>query len=267
VRRWETENANKTEGTAFANDTVGNSDLAHSSNGHKLTPVVTLTTRPATGLRPAVAQDPVVLHMAAGNGRSVQSSPAQLHEVSSRSVISTTPATGGHIIFRDVEFAYRGSGPILERLNLEIQPGEKISLIGKSGSGKTTLLRLLLGFLQPQKGTILVDGTDVGTLTDKNEFRRQFGMVSQHDFFFNMSIKENMLFGLSEQRSDEEITRALQLVNLWDDVTKLDQGLLATYSDNLFPGGQKQRDGSFRSQARQFSNCCLHLLGPRNLRI
>ncbi len=72
---------------------------------------------------------------------------------------------------------------------------------------------------------ILVDGTDVGTLTDKNEFRRQFGMVSQHDFFFNMSIKENMLFGLSEQRSDEEITRALQLVNLWDDVTKLDQGL------------------------------------------
>ena len=91
---------------------------------------------------------------------------------------------------------------------------------------------------------------DVGSLTDKNEFRRQFGMVSQHDFFFNMTIKENMLFGLSEQRSDEEITRALQLVNLWDDVTKLDQGLLATYSDNLFSGGQKQRFFIARSLLR-----------------
>ena len=83
-----------------------------------------------TGLRRAI--EPVVLHAAAGNGRSVQLSSTQLHDVSSR-VVSTTPATTGHIIFRDVEFAYRGSGPILAGLNLEIQPGEKISLIGKSG--------------------------------------------------------------------------------------------------------------------------------------
>jgi ABC-type bacteriocin/lantibiotic exporter with double-glycine peptidase domain len=212
----------------------------------------------ATAARPAIDQKAIVLQAAAGYGRNagsvaeplaVQLSPGQLHEVAPRSV-SSKPTTGGHIIFRDVEFAYRDCGPVLEGLNLEIQPGEKISLIGKSGSGKTTMLRLLLGFLQPQKGTILVDGVDVAGLHDKDAFRRQFGVVSQQDFFFNMSIRENMLFGLSEPRSDEEITRALQLVNLWDEVSKLDQTLLATYSDNLFSGGQKQRFFIARSLLR-----------------
>lgn len=200
----------------------------------------------ATGLRQAIDQEVVTLQAAAGNGRNIstaQLSPGQHHNISPPSVVSPNLnlSTGGHIIFRDVEFAYRGGGPILQGLNLEIQPGEKISLIGKSGSGKTTLLRLLLGFLQPQKGTILVDDVDLGSLKDKNAFRRQFGMVSQHDFFFDMSIKENMLFGLSEPRSDEEITQALRLVNLWDDVSKLDKGIHSRYSDNLFSGGQKQR--------------------------
>ena len=215
----------------------------------------------ATDLRPAIDQQTIVLHAAAGNGRNistveeqlaVQLSPAQLHDAQPRSVLSpnSDSSTGGHIIFRDVEFAYRGSGSVLEGVNLEIQPGEKISLIGKSGSGKTTLLRLLLGFLQPQKGTILVDGVDVGSLKDKNAFRRQFGMVSQQDFFFDMTIKENMLFGLSEPRSDEEMTRALQLVNLWDDLSKSDQGIHARYSDNLFSGGQKQRFFIARSLLR-----------------
>ncbi|HMG73601.1 MAG TPA: ABC transporter ATP-binding protein [Pyrinomonadaceae bacterium] len=214
----------------------------------------------ATDSPPAIDQQPIVLHAAAGNGRNISSvgeqavqlSRGQLPDVSSRSVVSPSAnsSPGGHIIFRDVEFAYRGRGPVLEGLHLEIQPGEKISLIGKSGSGKTTLLRLLLGFLQPQKGTILVDGVDIGSLKDKNEFRRQFGMVSQHDFFFDMTIKENMLFGLSELRSNEEITRALQLVNLWNDVSKLDQGIHASYSDNLFSGGQKQRFFIARSLLR-----------------
>lgn len=215
----------------------------------------------ATDLRPAIDRPAIVLHAAAGNGRNistveeqlaVQLSPGQLHDASPRSVFSpnSNSSPGGHIIFRDVEFAYRGGDSVLEELNLEIQPGEKISLIGKSGAGKTTLLRLLLGFLKPQKGTILVDGVDVGSLKDKNAFRRQFGMVSQQDFFFDMTIKENLLFGLLEPRSDEEMTRALQLVNLWDDVSKSDQGIHARYSDNLFSGGQKQRFFIARSLLR-----------------
>ena len=82
----------------------------------------------------------------------------------------------GRIQFEDVTFAYQGSDPVIDGLSLEIMPGEKISLIGRSGVGKTTLLRLLLGFLTPQKGRILVDGHDISTLS-KNAYRRQIGVV------------------------------------------------------------------------------------------
>lgn len=91
---------------------------------------------------------------------------------------------------------------------------------------------------------------DATRLSDKNAFRRQFGIVSQQDFFFATSIRENMLFGLDEPRADEEIARALSLVNLWDDVERLDKGLDTAYADDLFSGGQKQRFFIARSLLR-----------------
>jgi ABC-type multidrug transport system fused ATPase/permease subunit len=147
----------------------------------------------------------------------------------------------GHLVFRDVDFAYRGGELVFRGLNLEIHPGEKISLIGRSGAGKTTLLRLLMGFLTPQRGTILVDGVDISTIADKNSFRKLFGLVSQQDFFFGTTIQENLLFGLDEQRSEEEIAEALRLVNLRDCVESLPQKLHTVYSEDMFSGGQKQR--------------------------
>lgn len=148
---------------------------------------------------------------------------------------------GGHIIFEDVEFAYRGGEVVLQGLSFKILPGEKISLIGRSGVGKTTVLRLLMGFLRPQRGTILVDGIDISKVYDKNEFRRRFGLVGQQDFFFGTSIRENLLFGLEARRSDEEIIEALNRVNLWNDIDKLQQRLDTTYLEEMFSGGQKQR--------------------------
>jgi len=147
----------------------------------------------------------------------------------------------GHLVFRDVDFAYRGGEPVFQGLSLEIYPGEKISLIGRSGAGKTTLLRLLMGFLVPQRGTILVDGVDISTIADKNSFRKLFGLVSQQDFFFGTTIQENLLFGLEEQRSEAEIGEALRLVNLRDCVESLPQKLHTVYSEDMFSGGQKQR--------------------------
>lgn len=157
----------------------------------------------------------------------------------------------GHITFHEVEFAYRGGEPILTGVDLEIDPGEKVSLIGRSGVGKTTLLRLLLGFLQPQRGTILVDGVDITALQDRNAYRRQFGVVGQQDVFFGVSIRENLLFGLEEAVSDERIEEALRMVKLWDQIERLSDGIDAAYSDDLFSGGQKQRLFIARALLRQ----------------
>lgn len=146
----------------------------------------------------------------------------------------------GRIQFEDVTFAYAGAEPVIERLNLDIMPGEKISLIGRSGVGKTTLLRLLLGFLTPQEGRILVDGQDIATLS-KNAYRRKIGVVSQSDIMFAVSLRENLLFGLSEARSDSDILQVLESVNLRKDIESCKDGLDTLYNEHLFSGGQKQR--------------------------
>jgi ABC-type bacteriocin/lantibiotic exporter with double-glycine peptidase domain len=147
----------------------------------------------------------------------------------------------GHIVFEDVDFAYRGGPRVLTGLNLEIFPGEKISLIGRSGAGKSTLFRLLLTFIQPQRGHIYVDGIDINGWPDKTCYRRQFGVVAQHDMFFETNLRENLLFGLASARPDEEIEYALRLVNMWDSISQLHRGLDSTYSKDMFSGGQKQR--------------------------
>jgi ABC-type multidrug transport system fused ATPase/permease subunit len=156
----------------------------------------------------------------------------------------------GRIQFEDVTFAYPGSDPVIEGLNIEIMPGEKISLIGRSGVGKTTLLRLLLGFLTPQKGRIVVDGQDISTLS-KNAYRRQIGVVSQSDIMFAVSLRENLLFGLRETRSDSDILHVLESVNLREDVESCKNGLDTLYSEHLFSGGQKQRLFIARALLRQ----------------
>lgn len=152
-----------------------------------------------------------------------------------------THGAPGHIAFRDIDFTYRNGYRVLSGVDLEIRPGEKISLIGRSGAGKTTLLRILLGFLRPQGGEIVVDGTNLATVTDKSRYRRSFGVVSQNDFLFDTSLRENMTFGLLEEVPDERILEALRRVDLWSDVQGLRLGLATRFSRDLFSGGQKQR--------------------------
>jgi ABC-type bacteriocin/lantibiotic exporter with double-glycine peptidase domain len=147
----------------------------------------------------------------------------------------------GHIHFQGLDFAYRGGEMVLRGVELEIHPGEHVALIGKSGVGKTTMIRLLLGFLQPQRGALAVDGVDITRLADKNAYRRRFGVVSQRDVFFGVSLRENLTFGLHEAVDDERIEDAVRMVNLGDAVDRFDRGLDTQYSDDLFSGGEKQR--------------------------
>jgi ABC-type multidrug transport system fused ATPase/permease subunit len=170
-----------------------------------------------------------------GGGRTVRIAPG-----AAVFGLEDAPPRRGHVVFEGVEFAYRGGPPVLRGVDLEILPGEKVSLIGRSGAGKTTLMRLLLGFVAPQRGRIVVDGEDVARREDRNAYRRQFGVVSQQDVLFGLSVRENLTFGLDEEVPDGRMDEALRLVGL-DDAVARAGGLQAPFADDTFSGGQKQR--------------------------
>ena len=101
------------------------------------------------------------------------------------------------IELRNVVVAYE-SRVILDSVNLTINDGETLVILGGSGSGKSTLLRLLIGLQRPTSGQIIVDGTDITTLSEDefNTVRRKMGMVFQYSALFDsMSVGENVAFG------------------------------------------------------------------------
>ncbi len=109
------------------------------------------------------------------------------------------------IELRNVVVAYE-SRVILDSINLTIDDGETLVILGGSGSGKSTLLRLLIGLQRPTSGQIIVDGTDITTLSEDefNTVRRKMGMVFQYSALFDsMSVGENVAFGL-RQHTDLE---------------------------------------------------------------
>ena len=102
------------------------------------------------------------------------------------------------IELRNVVVAYE-SRVILDSINLTIDDGETLVILGGSGSGKSTLLRLLIGLQRPTSGQIIVDGTDITTLSEDefNTVRRKMGMVFQYSALFDsMSVGENVAFGI-----------------------------------------------------------------------
>ncbi|MEM1270767.1 MAG: ABC transporter ATP-binding protein, partial [Bacteroidota bacterium] len=157
----------------------------------------------------------------------------------------------GEIEFDQLTFGYADDTKVIDNLSLTVEPGERIALIGRSGAGKTTLIRLLLGFLEPQAGSIRVDGLDLKDYRNKDLFRQRFGVVGQDALLFNVSVRENLLFGLTEPREDEEIREVLDLVNLLDHVEGLSNGLDTVFTSDEFSGGQRQRLAVARALIRR----------------
>jgi ATP-binding cassette subfamily B multidrug efflux pump len=105
--------------------------------------------------------------------------------------------TRGEIRFDQVSFAYGGERPVIDHLNLQIRPGEKIGLVGRSGAGKSTVLSLLLRFHDLGSGRILVDGQDIA-LVSQDSLRAQVGMVTQDTSLLHRSVRDNILYGRPE---------------------------------------------------------------------
>lgn len=104
----------------------------------------------------------------------------------------------GAVRFEAVNFAYQqrdpAARPVIEELNLEIRPGEKIGLVGRSGAGKSTLVNLLLRFYDVQRGRILIDAQDIAGVT-QDSLRAQIGMVTQDTSLLHRSVRDNILYG------------------------------------------------------------------------
>jgi len=98
------------------------------------------------------------------------------------------------VVFDHVRFSYSPDTTLITDLNLVVEPGQTVAIVGPTGAGKTTLVNLLLRFYDPQAGTISLDGVDTTRLT-RDELREQIGMVLQDTWLFEGTIRENIAFG------------------------------------------------------------------------
>ena len=143
----------------------------------------------------------------------------------------------GHIQLEDVSFRYLPDKPLIEDLNLDVQPGQTVAIVGPTGAGKTTLVNLLMRFYEVDQGRILIDGEDT-QLMARDDLRRLFGMVLQDAWLFGGSIRDNIAYGKDgatweqiKQAADaahvDHFVRTLSAgydTRLDDDSTNLSQG-------------------------------------------
>ena len=149
----------------------------------------------------------------------------------------------GIIEFKDVTYAYEAGKDVLHNVQLRLEKGCKLALVGPSGGGKTTLCHLLPNFYQLKDGcgSITIDGVDVRDIT-LTSLRRHIGIVQQDVFLFAGTIRENILYGRPDA-SEEEIIAAAKRANIHDYITTLEKGYDTQIGERgvKLSGGQKQR--------------------------
>lgn len=145
----------------------------------------------------------------------------------------------GSVEISNVTFRYAPDRPaVLRNVSIKANPGEFIAIVGPSGAGKSSLVRLLLGFEQPEKGTVFYNGRDLSTL-DVHAVRRQLGVILQNSRVMPGTILGNIVTGSGCSRAEAE--RAAQLAALDRDLSEMPMGLYTTVSEELISGGQQQR--------------------------
>lgn len=174
-------------------------------------------------------------------------------EPSIKDPVNPEPSTihRGKIEFKNVSFAHKNKKKVLfEGLNLRIQPGEKIGLVGHSGSGKTSLTSLLLRFSDIQKGEILIDGQDIRKIT-QHDLRSHITYVPQEPLLFHRSLAENIAYSRPEA-SQQEIEGIAKMANAHDFIIDLEDGYKTLVGERgvKLSGGQRQRVAIARSMLK-----------------
>jgi ATP-binding cassette subfamily B protein len=151
------------------------------------------------------------------------------------------PEGPGRIVFEGVTFGYDPARPVLHDVDLELEPGRVVALIGHTGSGKTTLASLIPRFYDVDRGRVVVDGADVRELSLRS-LRREIGVIAQDPFLFSASVRENLAFGHPEA-TDEEIELAARRAQAHEFVAALPEGYDTVIGERgiTLSGGQRQR--------------------------
>ena len=147
----------------------------------------------------------------------------------------------GEVVFDHVSFHYQDGTQVLDDVTLTIQPGEKFALVGPSGGGKTTMCHLIPRFYDVSRGRILVDGSDVRSLTQES-LRRSIGIIQQDVFLFAGTVMDNIRYGRPDA-TDEEVVRAAVLSKIHEDIMQMPDGYETFVGERgiVLSGGQKQR--------------------------
>ena len=147
----------------------------------------------------------------------------------------------GEISVQDVSFAYDGDLAVLHHVNLQVQPGETIAIVGPSGGGKSTLCQLIPRFYDVTEGSICIDGQDVRHVTQKS-IHEHIGIVQQDVFLFADTIFENIRYGRPDA-TEAEVAEAAKKAEIYDDIMAMPAGFQTYVGERgtLLSGGQKQR--------------------------
>ncbi|WP_150051654.1 MULTISPECIES: lipid A export permease/ATP-binding protein MsbA [Methylomonas] len=154
-----------------------------------------------------------------------------------------TPRSQGRIEFKHLSFTYPGSEtPALQDINLSIEPGQTVALVGASGGGKSTLINLLPRFYDYSEGEILIDGVDLKRYR-LDSLRQQIALVTQHVTLFNTTVANNIAYGTLEQASPEQIRQAAVDAYAGNFIDKMPAGMETEIGENgvKLSGGQRQR--------------------------
>lgn len=163
------------------------------------------------------------------------------HEITDNVTAKPINITRGVVEFNNVQFRYENSQPLFENLNISIQSGERVGLVGYSGGGKSTFIKLILRLIDVQNGSIIIDGQDIKTVT-QNSLREQIATIPQEPELFHRTIMENIRFA-KPNASDDAVINAAKMAGCHDFISELPnqyQSLVGERGIKL-SGGQKQR--------------------------
>jgi ABC-type multidrug transport system fused ATPase/permease subunit len=162
-------------------------------------------------------------------------------EIAERPDAIALPPGEGRIHFEGVDFGYDPERPVLEEIDLEIEPGQNVALIGHTGSGKTTLTALVPRFYDVTSGRLEIDGVDVKDIKLPS-LRRSIAVISQDPFLFSTTVRENIAFGAPDA-TDDEVEHAARLAQAHEFVAELPQGYDTVIGERgiTLSGGQRQR--------------------------
>jgi subfamily B ATP-binding cassette protein MsbA len=157
----------------------------------------------------------------------------------------------GSIVFKDVFFSYDGFRNALDGVSFEVRDGETVAIVGPSGSGKSTLISMIMGFIIPQKGDVIIGGKSIKEY-NLPKYRKHISFVPQDVILFSMSIKDNIVFGL-DNVSFEEVIRVSEVSKVLEIVEKLPNGFDTLLHERglQLSGGERQRIAIARALIRK----------------